>query len=70
MVSNKFEENAFLLSLENVDDSWILDRGASFHSTPHRIYFFDYVQGDLGLVYLGDNELCQIVGKGKIKIKL
>ena len=70
MVSNKSEEDALLLSLESVDYLWVLDSGASFHATPHRGYFIDYVQGDFGLVYLGDNEPCQIVGKGKIKIKL
>ena len=70
MVTNKSEEDAFLLSLESVDDSWVLDSGASFHATPHRSYFIDYVQGDFRFVYLGDNEPCQIAGKGKIKIKL
>ena len=70
VVSNKSEEDAFLLSLESVDDSWVLDSSASFHATPHRGYFIDYVQGDFGLVYLGDNEPYQIFGKGKIKIKL
>lgn len=34
VVSNKCEEDAFLLSLESVDDSWVLDFGASFHATP------------------------------------
>ena len=58
MVSNKSKEDALLLSLESVDDSWVLDSGASFHGTPHRGYFIDYVQGDFGLVYLGDNETC------------
>ena len=70
MVSYKSDEDALLLSLETVDNSWVLDFGASFHATPHRGYFIDYVQGDFGLVCLGDNEPCQIVGKGKIKIKL
>ena len=70
MVSKKFDEDSLLLSLESVDDSWVLDFGTSFHTTPHRGYFIDYVQGDFGLVYLGDNEPCQIVGKGNIKIKL
>ena len=70
MVSNKSKENSLLLSLESVDDSWILDFGASFHATPHRGYFIDYVQGYFGFVYLGDNEPYQIFGKGKIKIKL
>ena len=53
MVSNKSNEDALLLSLESVDDSWVLDYGASFHATPDRGYFIDYVQGDFGLVYLG-----------------
>ena len=56
MVSNKFEEYLLLLSLESVNDSWVLDFGASFHATPLRGYFIDYVQGDFGLVCLGDNE--------------
>ena len=70
MVSTKSDEDSLLLSLESVDDSWVLDFGSSFHATPHRGYFIDYVQEDFGLVYLGDNEPYQIVGKGKIKIKL
>ena len=56
MVSKKSDEDALLLSLESVDDSWVLDSGASFHATPHRGYFIDYVQGDFGLVHLEDNE--------------
>ena len=36
----------------------------------HTSYFIDYAQDDVGLVYLGDNEPYQIVGKGKVKIKL
>ena len=70
MVSNKSEEDALLLSLESIDDSWVLDYGASFHATLHRDQFIDYVQGDFGLVYMGDNEPCQIVGNEKVKIKL
>ena len=70
MVSNKSKEDALLLSLESIHDSWVLDSRASFHTTPQRGYFIDYDQGDFGLVYLGDNEPCQIVGKGKVKIKL
>ena len=43
MVSYKYEEDALLLSLESVNDSWVLDFGVSFHATPHRGYFIDYV---------------------------
>ena len=70
MLSNKFEEDVLFLSLESVDDSWVLDSRASFHVTPHRGYFTDYVQGDFGLIYSRDNEPYQIVENGKLKIKL
>ena len=56
MVSNKSKDDALILSLQSVDESWVLDYGASFHATPHRGYFIDYVQRDFGLVYLEDNE--------------
>jgi len=60
VVSNKFEEDALLLSLESVDDSWVLGFGASFHATTHIGYFLDYVQRKFGLFYLGDNEHCVV----------
>ena len=69
MVSKNFEEDSLLLSLENIDNSWVLDFGTSFHATPHRGCFLDYVQGDFGLVYLVNNEPCQIFEKGKVNIK-
>jgi hypothetical protein len=49
--------------------SWVVDLGASFHATPHMKHFLDYVQGDFGQVYLGDDAPCEIVGMGKVKIK-
>jgi hypothetical protein len=60
---------SLVLSLYNTSYSWVVDSGSSFHATPHRKYFEDYVQGDFGQVYLGDDEPCQIVGMGKVKIK-
>ena len=58
MISNKSKEDAFLLSLESVYDLWAIDYVASFNATPHSGYFIDYLQGDFGLFYLGDNEPC------------
>ena len=43
MVSKNSKEDALLLSLESVDDSWVLNSGASFHAISHRGYFIDYV---------------------------
>ena len=74
---NNHEENvtgdvlqyALILSFENVTDSWVVDSGASFHATPDKKYFHDYVQGDFGQVRLGDDKPCKIVGMGKVLVK-
>ena len=43
-------QDALILSLENIIDAWVVDSGASFHATPDRKHFHDYVQGDFGQV--------------------
>jgi hypothetical protein len=62
-------QDALILSIDNIFESWVLDSGASFHATPHRKHFIYYVQGDFGQVYLGDDAPCKIVRMGKVKIK-
>jgi hypothetical protein len=62
-------QDALILSIDNISESWVVDSGASFHATPHRKHFLDYVQGDFGQVHLGDNKPCKIFGMGKVKIK-
>jgi len=74
---NNHEENvaddvlhdALILSLENIIDAWVVDLGASFHATPNRKHFHDYVQGYFGHVRLGDDKPCKIIGMGKVFIK-
>ena len=48
----------------------MLDSGASFHATSQKEFFKNYVSGNLGKVYLGNEQSCEIVGKGEVKIKL
>jgi hypothetical protein len=62
-------QDALILSLDNISESWVVDSRASFHARPHRKHFLDYVQGDFGQVHLGDDAPCKIVGMGKVKIK-
>ena len=62
-------QDALILSLENIIDAWVVDSGASFHVTPDKKHFHDYVQGDFGQVRLGDDKPCKIVGMGTIFIK-
>ena len=47
-----------------------LQTGASFHATTYREYLKKYVQGDFGKFYLGNDEPCNIIGKGDVQIKL
>ncbi|KAH9294939.1 hypothetical protein KI387_038527, partial [Taxus chinensis] len=60
-------QDALILSLDNISESWVLDLGASFHAMPHRHYCTNFVQGDFGHVYLGDDEPCNIVRKGCVQ---
>jgi hypothetical protein len=48
-------QDALILSIHNIYESWVLYSGASFNATPHRKHFLDYVQGDFGQVHLGDD---------------
>jgi hypothetical protein len=62
-------QDALILSIDNIYEYWVVDSEDSFHATPHRKHFLDYVQGDFGQVHLGDDASCKIVGMGKVKIK-
>ncbi|GFS46649.1 hypothetical protein Acr_00g0103530 [Actinidia rufa] len=56
------------VSKKSIGESWIIDSGASFHATPCMDVLQNYVQGNFGKVYLGDDEACNIVGKGDVQI--
>ena len=50
-------------------ESWILDSGASFHSSPSKELFQNFKSGSFGKVYLADNKALEIEGKGDVCIK-
>jgi hypothetical protein len=62
-------QDALILSVDNIYESWVVDSGDSFYATPHRKHFLDYVQGDFGQVHLGDDAPCKMFGMRKAKIK-
>ena len=51
-------------------DDWVLDSGASFHTTPHREIIQNYVAGNFGKVYLADGSNLDVVGMGNVRILL
>ncbi|KAE8707154.1 hypothetical protein F3Y22_tig00110387pilonHSYRG00984 [Hibiscus syriacus] len=62
--------DAMILSVNSSIESWILDSGESFHSTPCQEIMENYVSGDFGKVHLVDDETLKIFGKGDIRLKL
>jgi hypothetical protein len=43
-------QDALILSIEIIYETWVVDSGDSFHATPHGKHFLDYVHGDFGQV--------------------
>jgi hypothetical protein len=51
-------------------DVWLIDSGASYHMTPHREWFFEYEKYNGGDVFLGDESIAKILGRGRMKLLL
>ena len=63
-------QDALLLAVDSPLDDWVLDFGASFHTTPHREIIQNYAAGDFGKVYLADGSALDVVGMGDVRILL
>ena len=61
--------DALILSVNNPTESWILDSGASFHSSPSKELFQNFKSGNFGKLYLADNKGLEIEEKGDVCIK-
>jgi hypothetical protein len=51
-------------------EEWFVDSGSSFHMTLHREWFYEYERYDGGNVFLGDDSITRIIGRGKFKLRL
>ena len=61
--------DALICSLDSPIESWVMDSGASFHTTPSKELLSNYVSGKFGKVYLADGKSLDIVGRGDIDIR-
>jgi hypothetical protein len=61
--------DALLLSVDSPLDYWVLDSGASFHTTPIRKVLENYVAGDFK-VYRVDRTALDVVGQGDVHIRV
>jgi hypothetical protein len=70
VVATEEVHDALLLSVDSPLDSWVLDSGASFHTTPIREILENYVAGNFGKVYLADGTALDVVGTGDVCIRV
>ncbi|KAH9662167.1 hypothetical protein KPL70_024758 [Citrus sinensis] len=57
-------------SNSNTKGQWVIDSGCSFHLCPDKTLFYKYEVVDGGRVLMGNNNVCNIVGVGSVKIKM
>ncbi|KAH9802523.1 hypothetical protein KPL71_001422 [Citrus sinensis] len=50
--------------------NWVLDSGCSFHMCPNRNFFKNYETYDGGIVVMGNDASCKVIGRGTIKLKM
>ena len=57
------------VSLVTSTDEWLCDSACSFHMCFRKEWFFNFTELDGGVVYLADNQPCNIAGIGSISLK-
>ncbi|KAH9724313.1 hypothetical protein KPL70_007440 [Citrus sinensis] len=55
---------------KNMKGNWVLDSGCSFHMCPNRNFFKNYETYDGGIVVIGNDASCRVIGRGTIKLKM
>ena len=51
-------------------NKWVLDSACTFHMCLKKEWFYNLEESELGSVIMGNDQTCEILGKGKIKLKL
>jgi len=62
--------DAHILSVDSPIESWIVDSGASFHSSPSKELFHNFVGRKFGKVHPADNKSLEILGRGNVNVKV
>ena len=72
--SNDSKVGADLLSVSSCNnvllDSWVLDSACSYHMTPKKDWFDTYKPYNGGMVQIGNDATCPVIGIGTVKIKM
>ena len=51
-------------------ESWVLDSVCSYHMTPKKDWFDTYKPCNDGMVQMGNDATCSVIGIGTVKIKM
>ena len=69
-ITESDRSDTLILSLAGSNESWVIDSGTAFHTTSQHGIFQNYVKGEFGKMYVGDDEPCDINGKGDVMVSL
>lgn len=69
-VMSNDSDDVLICSMESETKSWVLNSGASFHVTSNKEVFENNVSGNMGNMYLDNDQACDVIGQGAIHIKL
>ena len=50
--------------------NWVLASGCSFHMCPNKAFFKNYETYDGGIIVMGNDASCRVIGRGTIKLKM
>ncbi|KAH9679155.1 hypothetical protein KPL71_026007 [Citrus sinensis] len=76
-VASEFEESdgydsagVLIATDAQTKGNWVLDSGCSFHMCPNKNLFTNYETCDGGIVVMGNDSSCRVVGRGSIRLKM
>ncbi|KAH9650990.1 hypothetical protein KPL70_026576 [Citrus sinensis] len=76
-VASEFEESdgydsagVLIATDAQTKGNWVLDSGCSFHMCPNKILFTNYETCDGGIVVMGNDSSCRVVGRGSIRLRV
>ena len=67
--SENSDEEVLICCVDSEVESWVLDSGASFHSTFQKEQLKNYYSTELKKVYLADGSALDVLGRGEVHIK-
>ncbi|KAH9699562.1 hypothetical protein KPL71_024410 [Citrus sinensis] len=77
VVASEFEESdgydstgVIIATDAQTKGNWVLDSGCSFHMWPNKNLFTNYETCDGGIVVMGNDSSCRVVGRGSIRLKM